>query len=119
MKVYVLLINDRHADPEIQVFTTPEAAIAAAKAAVTEYARHSEDIEEKQIADWLYFATYSCENDYVRVTECEINGYKQVRNHPPGICRTCGHLTGFYGCESDRDTGHCKCPIKKRVNRND
>jgi hypothetical protein len=73
VKVYVAIINDRHADTEAYVFSTAEAAIGYARSCALEYARQLEDFEEKQIEGWLYYATYSCESDSVWVTERTID----------------------------------------------
>lgn len=61
--VYVVMINDRHSDPEPYVFSTAERAIAYAKAKALEYARDPGDVEEEPIDGWLYHARYSVEDD--------------------------------------------------------
>lgn len=72
MKVYVLIVEDRHSDTDVQVFASADLAVARAKAVAAKYARSPEDIEERQIAGWIYFANYSCESDSVRVVEREV-----------------------------------------------
>jgi hypothetical protein len=62
MRVFVTMVNDTHAEPDPYVFTTPDAAIAYAKAVCQEYARRPEDIEEEPIQGWLYYARYSPES---------------------------------------------------------
>lgn len=72
--VYVALINDRHADLEAYVFTTPTAAIEYARTCAYTYAQNADDVQEQEIADWLYYAQFSPESDYVRVVQCELRG---------------------------------------------
>lgn len=68
--LYVAMICDRHTDPEPYVFSTAEAAIAYARDKATEYARDPDDLDEPQVPDgWLYYATYSGEDDSVWVIE--------------------------------------------------
>ncbi len=72
MDVFIVLIEDRHSDPTVEVFQEAPAAIARAKAIVREYARYPEDVAEglneaMVRARWLYYGKYSCENDSVRV----------------------------------------------------
>lgn len=45
-KLYVVMINDRHTDPEPYVFSTPEAAIDYARSEAHEYARTPEGVDE-------------------------------------------------------------------------
>lgn len=66
-KLYVVMINDRHTDPEPYVFSTPEAAIDYARSEAHEYARTPEGVEEEPIEGWLYYARYSGEGDSVWV----------------------------------------------------
>lgn len=72
MKVYTVLIEDRHSDAEVKVFNDKEDAINYARKTAKEYCRFPEDYEERVIADWIFFAEYSCESDSVRVEEKEI-----------------------------------------------
>lgn len=37
-----------------------------------EYCRHRKYYKEKQIADWIFHVTYSCEGDSISVLEKEI-----------------------------------------------
>lgn len=70
MKVYLLIIEDRHIDVEVEVYLNKEKAINKAKmtAAIAVEYSHGE-IEEQQIEGWLYFARYSVEGDCIRVEE--------------------------------------------------
>lgn len=74
MKVYVIIVQDHHADVEVEVYADKDRAISKARLLAVEYGReHTEDYEEKQIADWCFHATYSCEGDCVTVLEKTIN----------------------------------------------
>jgi hypothetical protein len=72
MKVYVVMICDRHCDPEPYVFETPEDAIAYARSEAVEGARVPENIVEEHIPAWLYYARYSPEGDSVWVIEKDV-----------------------------------------------
>jgi len=76
MKIYVVMVNDRHTDPEPYVFSTAERAIEYARQATQEYAHGPEDIDETlpPPAGWLYSASYSVEDDSVWVIEKELDG---------------------------------------------
>jgi len=73
MKVYIVLINDRHTDIEVEAFSSDEKAIDYARKTAKEYCGSPEIYEESQISDWLFYARYSSEEDYVRVVEREID----------------------------------------------
>lgn len=72
--VYVAMVNDRHTDPEPEVFATAEAAIAYARQEAQEGNRHPEDYAERDPppAGWLFSATYSVEGDSVWVLAKEV-----------------------------------------------
>lgn len=73
MKLYIAECYDRHIDPVIKVFDSPEAAILYVKAFVHDNARHKDSIEEEQV-DWaLYYCRYSNEGDHVLVKEGMLN----------------------------------------------
>ncbi len=78
MKVYVVVVNDRHADPEIKLFKDEQKALGYAEQAVQDTARHPEDIERDELNDfmkrdgWIYYVRYSCEGDYIVVYEREV-----------------------------------------------
>lgn len=72
--VYVVLIQDRHADADIVVFENPVDAIDYAEKEVkTGAGDYPEDIEVYELTDsmladgWVFYAIYSCEGDSVRV----------------------------------------------------
>lgn len=77
MKVYVVFIEDRHAEVDVELFHDREAALTRARAIVEEYVHDPEDITEMEItkhmadAKWIYYCIYSCEGDDVRVLEKE------------------------------------------------
>lgn len=72
MKVWIVTHNDRHADPELYVYSVREKAIAFAKSRAREFDRFGDLDESNTCADWLYYATYSCEGDYLKVEEKEV-----------------------------------------------
>jgi hypothetical protein len=51
------MVRERHSGTEAYVFSTPEAAIAYARSMVQAYARTPEDVEERSIKGWLYYAS--------------------------------------------------------------
>ena len=74
MKIYIVIIEDRHDDTEAIPFLNATTAICYAKKKAREYCRHEEDYGESlndamKGDGWLWHATYSCEGDSVRVIE--------------------------------------------------
>lgn len=73
--VYVVMWLDRHTDPKPEVWADRCAAIARARAIVQEYADEDriidEAFEEQEPGpdDWLYYAKWNYEDDYVFVVE--------------------------------------------------
>lgn len=74
MKVFLVVVNDRHCDLDVLAFTSLEAACDAATETVLRLARHEERIDWEfamnpaMIADdWCWFVPYSCESDFVQV----------------------------------------------------
>ena len=77
MNVYVVIIEDRHADVDAEVFEDDNIAVKRAKALAKDYCRFPEDYEERlndaMIKDgWLFHAQYSCEGDHVKVLAREL-----------------------------------------------
>lgn len=72
MKIYAVLIEDRHANPEIEVFENKVEAVDRAKGLASQYCSHIDDLKECNIEGWIYYVEYSCESDSVRVTEHEL-----------------------------------------------
>lgn len=76
MELYIVIIEDRHADTTAHPFTDKEKAIAEAKRVAKEYCRHPEDYQEHDYGrddGWLFYADYSCESDSVRVITTELD----------------------------------------------
>lgn len=76
--IYVVMIEDRHVDVEVELFISKERAIERAREIFNEEDRYSDGKDEKlspsMIEDgWVYFAIYSCESDSVRVMERKLN----------------------------------------------
>jgi hypothetical protein len=70
MKVYVLMIKDRHTDPDAEVFTTLAKAGAAAEAYLVGIP--DVEVDESPPGGWLFCARYSVEGDRVWVIEKEL-----------------------------------------------
>jgi hypothetical protein len=64
--VYVVMMADRHADPEPEVFTDRDAAVAYARKFAEDSGREVEE-HDPPPGGWLYYATYSPESDSVWV----------------------------------------------------
>lgn len=69
MSLYALIVNDRHLDTEVRVFTTAELAIAAARLETSERGWW---IEEEPIDGWLIHASHPTEGDHLQVVEVEL-----------------------------------------------
>ena len=67
MELFVVLIDDRHADEAIYLFTERQVAIDYARREATSRCSGEEDFKEHEIDCWEYSATYSCEGDSIRV----------------------------------------------------
>jgi hypothetical protein len=73
MKIYIAICQDRHIDTVVRVFDDLEKAISYAKSFVKDCSNFPEDIKEFNVDGWLYHCAYSCEGDFVRVEEGELN----------------------------------------------
>lgn len=81
MKMFTLIIEDRHTDVKVKLFSNVNAAIAAAKAEVQESGafdlspeqRHDDEIGPDVFSGALYSYCYSSEGDMVRVMEIEVD----------------------------------------------
>ena len=76
MKIYIVIIEDRHTDPIACPFTDPDKAIAEARRIAKDYCEHEEDYEEFNYGrdeGWLFYAEYSCEGDSVHVVTTELD----------------------------------------------
>lgn len=68
--VYVVMINDRHTDPEPEVFLNRDEAIEFAQKYVREYGRPGDvEVHDPPPMGWLFYGTYSVEADCVWVLE--------------------------------------------------
>lgn len=83
MKIFCVIIEDRHTDTDVQVFSEAQAALDYARSWAKESATHDEDYEEQQITEgmaedgWIFFAEYSCESDSVRVVVRGLDGEEE------------------------------------------
>jgi formylmethanofuran dehydrogenase subunit E-like metal-binding protein len=66
-ELFVVMVNDRHCDPEPELFTTAGQAIAYARSEAEQYARTPEDVDETPIEGWLYHASWGPESDSIWV----------------------------------------------------
>jgi hypothetical protein len=77
MTVYLVIIEDRHIDVEVEVWADGTKAIQRGKEIALEYAGDPKNVKEYLTpsmikSGWLYNATYSCEDDCVRVQKTVI-----------------------------------------------
>jgi len=70
--LFAVIVEDRHCDVQVEVWDNKKAAVARAKSIAHEYCRYDDDYAEEQIADWIFYARYSCESDSVRVVQVEL-----------------------------------------------
>jgi len=66
--VYVVMLCDRHADPEPAVFTTEAAALDRAREIAADWL-----VEDEPPAGWLYYAEHPTEDDAVWVVACTLD----------------------------------------------
>jgi hypothetical protein len=76
--LYVAYCNDRHYDPVIRVFTTPEAAVSFCRDFVESHAREDSEITEEdpeQTASngWLVSLSYGTEGDHAYAFETTLD----------------------------------------------
>jgi hypothetical protein len=79
--VYIVIIEDRHADTDVEPFSSEELAILRAGELAASYMRdpvEPDDIEyglnEAMVRDgWVWYCRYSCEGDSVRVLRREMD----------------------------------------------
>jgi hypothetical protein len=77
--VYTVLVNDRHADPEITVFVDEHFALKYANEELDKYRQRDPEVEiddelnEDMIKDgWIFFAQIGGEDDYIRVQKTKL-----------------------------------------------
>ena len=73
MELFVVLIEDRHTDVQVEVFSGREDAIRYAQWIAVNWIRPGATITEQQVDGWEYYATYSSEDDSVRVERKVLN----------------------------------------------
>jgi hypothetical protein len=79
--VYVVIIEDRHVDTDVEVYSSQALAILRAGQLAMLYMRHpveADDIDwglnESMVRNgWMWYCRYSCEGDSVRVLHREID----------------------------------------------
>ncbi len=71
MKIYLVVIDDTHADIDVIPFYSKEKAIQYAKDIAEKNCNNFEDLEEKIIEGWLFFCNYTSES-FIFVIEKEI-----------------------------------------------
>lgn len=73
MKIYVVKIYDRHYDPEVHLYATPEAAIEYARTWAKNRAGCADDVDETPVDGWVYHAICTPEGDRVWITETTVD----------------------------------------------
>lgn len=73
MKVYAAIVEDRHVDTEVALFTDKFLAIDHARNAAKDLDHSGDQFDEIEMPGWVYYATFSCEGDFVRVEELELD----------------------------------------------
>jgi hypothetical protein len=72
MTVYLVIIEDRHVDVEVLVYTNRERAIEFAQQEARERNARPENFEEEGVEGWEYSVTWSSEGDCLRVERAEV-----------------------------------------------
>lgn len=76
VKLFLVIIEDRHTDVAVHPFSDAGVAIEEAKRVAKELGHEHDHYEEHDYgkdAGWLFHANYSCEDDSVRVVEAELD----------------------------------------------
>ena len=76
VKLFMVIIEDRHTDVTVHPFSNEGVAIEEANRVAKELGREHDFYEEHDYGKndgWLYYANYSCEGDSVRVVEAELD----------------------------------------------
>lgn len=74
MKIFTLLVNDRHTDPEIHLFNDKDLALDKSREIATTLSWNSL-YTEVDLDGYIFYAEYTTEGDYVRVEEKEVQEY--------------------------------------------
>lgn len=69
-KVYLVILEDRHTDVQVDVYRAKEDALARAEALTAQY-RHVPE-EQHVVKKWLYNRRLSEEGDAIRVEEAAV-----------------------------------------------
>jgi len=73
MPIYLVIHEDRHVDVEVSPYRSRDEAILAAEEILTEHEGAAEDLTPAMTDDsWIFFGTYSSEEDCVRVVERQL-----------------------------------------------
>jgi hypothetical protein len=73
MKVFVVIVEDRHYDVRVHLFSDRDAAVAWAKEKAKDYCNHIEDYEEREVPGYEVVIGYSCEGDNIAVIGKELD----------------------------------------------
>ena len=71
--MFVVLIEDRHVDINVELFEELDDAISYAKETANEYYQNKEDYREIEIKPWLFYVKFSCEGDNIHIIEKNIH----------------------------------------------
>ncbi len=72
MTVYLVILEDRHTDVQVEVFMRQEAAMKRAREIVEEYDFGDGGSDLPTSSEWLFGASLSHEGDYVHVEKAEV-----------------------------------------------
>lgn len=73
MRVYAVMVLERHVGPVVELFHDPGTAALRAREVAEDYARSAEDIEEPEgFYGCTYYAEWGTEGDHVFVVEKEV-----------------------------------------------
>lgn len=73
MKVYAVMIHERHSDPEVELFAQQDDAVGWAREEATSWLRDGEELDEPEgFYGYLYYGSWSGEGEYVAVVEKEV-----------------------------------------------
>ncbi len=70
--IYIIIIEDRHFDTKVEVWTDREQALHRARSVAEEMASQPGYPQESTVEGWLYNAHCSPEDDFVWVVKSEL-----------------------------------------------
>lgn len=81
MDIYVGIIEDRHTDVNVEVFTSSDVAIAWARKLAQSFGPVDEpELNKSMVADgWVYYGVYSCEGDSIRVVRRTLDNPDEIK----------------------------------------